>query len=469
MKKRSRNLMIAAGLSISLALSGCSANETSGEAEQTEKATPVKVDTIKKGNLSVKTEIIAKAVSESSVQVMPKMAGELIEVRVKKGDKVKKGQVLAVIDNKNQEIALEMEKNAAQNTKSQHDQALVSKKQAEAALKNAEIGVKQAELNLQKALDGQETGLESADDNLEQAQTGLNDAQLNYERMKILFENGAVSKQQLEQAESAVKQAQIAYNQAELQRNNTEKTTDIELVEQQVEQAKVALLNAEQQLELANVGIKQAEIGLETNQLRIEQAELQLDHSKIVATIDGEVTDINGIVGEIVSSSAPFTSIVDLDKMSIEARISANQLASFALDQEVDVEIPALHETFKAQITYISNIADEGGFYLLEAAIDNEERKIKPGMIAKVINEADVVEESLLVPTNAVIERGDEVYLYVIEEDRAVKTPIEIIRAQTELTAIKGEGLSEETIIVTKGQTTLSDGNKVNIIEEEQS
>src|SRR5690606_34488709 len=133
-----------------------------------------------KGNLTVKNEIIAKAVSDSSVDVMPKMVGELVQINVKKGDMVKKGDVLAVIDNTNQKLTVEMQETAGRNAQSQYEQALVSKKQAETAVKNAKLGVKQAELNLQKAKDGQSTGVDNSGFSVEQAQIGLNDAQVNY-------------------------------------------------------------------------------------------------------------------------------------------------------------------------------------------------------------------------------------------------------------------------------------------------
>jgi HlyD family secretion protein len=468
MKKRHRNLFIASSVSIAIALSGCSAEEAAGTENQAEKETPVQVESIVKGNLTVKNEIIAKAVSDSSVAILPKMVGELITVNVEKGDIVKKGDILAVIDNTNQKLAVQMEETSARSAQSQYEQALVSKDQAEIAINNAKLGVKQAQLSVQKAQDGQTTGLDNSEFGLEQAQLGLNDAQINYDRMKALFDQGAVSKQNLEQAKSTLDQAQIALNQAKLQKNNAVKKTDIDIAKQSVEQANIALLNAQQQLKLANVSVKQAQVGIDSNKLRIQQAELQLDDSKIIATANGEVTDINNVVGDVVTTGSPFTTIVDVSKINIEAKISATQLTAFKKGQEINIDIPALNETLTAKVAYISNIADEAGFYLLEAAIQNKDGKIKPGMIAKVINESEVVKESLLVPTNAVIEKGDETYIFVVKDGKAVKTPVKVIRAQSELTAIEGKGLSEKLQVVTRGQITLSDDNKVKIIKEEK-
>ena len=468
MKKRHRNLLAAGGISITLLFTACSAEEASTSETQIVKETPVQVGEITKGSLTVKNEVIAKVTAGTTADVLPKMAGELVKVNVKKGDKVNKGDVLAVINNSDQELAVEMEETSARSSQSQYDQALVSKSQAENAVSNARISVKQAELNLQKAKNGQATGIDNSSFAVQQAEIGLNDAQTNYDRMKGLYDAGAVSKQQLEQAETALNQAQIALNQAKLQSSNAASNTDIELTEQALEQAKVGLSNAEQQLELANIGIEQAQTGLESTDLRIQQAKDRLDDSKIIATIAGEITAVNGSVGEVVSTSAPFATVVDLNQINVEALLSAHQLATFQKGQEISVEIPSLNETFKATVTYISNVANEAGFYELEAAVMEHAGKIKPGMIAKVVQETAVGEEALLVPTDAVVEKGKDTFVFVVKKGKAVQTPVKIKNAQTELTAIEGKGLSEKNTIVVKGQNTLMDGNKVRIIKEER-
>lgn len=466
MKRHYRNLFLAGSLSVSLILGACIAKDASSE-ESVVKETPVQAGEITKGNLTITNEVIAKVVTDSTVDIFPQTVGEIIKVNVKKGDLVKKGDVLAVMDSSDQALAVQMEKTSARNAQSQYEQALVAKKQAEAAVQNAKIGVRQAELNLQKVKDGQVTGFDNSGLSLQQAEINVQDAQINFDRMKDLYEGGAVSKQTFEQAESALKQAELALEQAKLQNNTAEKQTDIELTEQALEQAKVGLLNAQQQLELSNVGIKQAQVGIDSNNLRIQQAQNQLDNFTIVATAAGEVTDVNGTVGQFVNTSTTFTQIVDVKNIKVEALISADQLALFKKGQEVKVEIPALKNTYGAKVQYVSNMADDAGFYALEASVENQDGAIKPGMIAKVQHESEVLGESLLVPTDAVIEQGDETFLYVVKENKAVKTPVTILQAQTEFTAIEGKGLAEKSMVVVKGQTTLSDGNQVRIVGEE--
>ena len=88
MKKSYRSLLIAGSISVALLLSACNADEAS--VEQKVKETPVQVGEITKGSLTIQNEVIAKVTSKNTVDVLPKMAGELVKVNVEKGDKVKK-------------------------------------------------------------------------------------------------------------------------------------------------------------------------------------------------------------------------------------------------------------------------------------------------------------------------------------------------------------------------------------------
>lgn len=463
MKKKYRHLFMASTMSIALLITGCSQKDAS--TDETVKETPVQVETITKGSLSVTNEIIARVVSESTANILPKTMGELVEVRVEKGDYVEKGDILAVIDSSNQQLSIQMEEISGKSAQSQYEQALISKEQAEKAVENAKSAVKQAEINVQKIKDGQTTGTSGL--NAQQAQLDLTNAENNYEQMLELLNNGEISQEDFDQVENVLKQAQGIVQQVSLQNSAETIQTQLAQSQQALAQAKVGLSNAEKQLELAKIGVKQAQVGIDSNQMRVENAKDQLDNFNIVATASGEVTTLNGKVGEMVSTSAPFAIVVDLESIKVEAKLTADQLVLFEKGQEIQVEVPSLGKRVPATVQYVSKTPDNTGFYVLEASLDNHGGDIKPGMISKVLHKSDVIQESLIVPTDAVIEKGNEMYVFVVKDGVAVKTSVKVIQSQSELTAIEGEGITENMTIVTKGQNTLSDGLKVNIIEEE--
>lgn len=460
-----KKMSLISSLVISFLLAGCNQSDPAATVE-VEKVTPVKVGEVTTGNLSVEETTIGKVAATNSVDVVPSLAGELTAVKIKKGMAVKKGDVLAQLDKNDLQTALEMEQVAYRQAKSQLETANISKSQAENAVQNAHISLKQAQLNLQKAKEGQSTGVTNSDIGLNQAELGYNQAKANFDRTKILFESGIVSKSAYEDAENAMKKAKLTFDQAKESAQTAGKTTDIELMNQQVDQAKVAMRNAEQQLKLAKVGINQAQIAIDSAALRVKKAKDQVADATIVAPVSGEVTTVNGEVGEMISSSAPFVTIVTIDSVKIKASISAEQLATFKIGQTIQVDIPALNQTITAKMSYISSVANDAGFYDIEATVPNDDKALKPGMLAKLIQRTDVVKATLLIPTAAIVEKAGEVFVYVIEDNHAVRKPIKVIKSQTEVSAITSKDLKAGAQIVVKGQTTLSDGNKVSIVEE---
>lgn len=213
--------------------------------------------------------------------------------------------------------------------------------------------------------------------------------------------------------------------------------------------------------------LDQAEISLKQAQLKVQLSEMNLDNAVIKAPASGQIIDIAAEPGEIVSAAAPFARIVTLDPIVISASISAEQMIALQEAETIQVEIPDLALSETARIQSISDFADASGFYTLEAQLDNAERKIKPGMLAKFLIEDTVAEDAVLIPTAALMSSEGIHYVYVVKEGRAVRTEVQVLETQSEFTAVEGE-LQPNDLVVTKGQFTLSDGSAVEIIEEAQ-
>jgi membrane fusion protein (multidrug efflux system) len=60
--------------------------------------TPVDVEPVKRGNLSLSLSLIGDIKGSEEVDVFPKASGKLVEFKVKEGERVKKDQVIAVVD-----------------------------------------------------------------------------------------------------------------------------------------------------------------------------------------------------------------------------------------------------------------------------------------------------------------------------------------------------------------------------------
>ncbi|WP_456420295.1 efflux RND transporter periplasmic adaptor subunit [Thermovibrio sp.] len=157
-------------LTVLIALSSCGAKE--------EKAEPVKVKTV--SGVEVKPvesiEFIRKAtfsgtvIPKQEIFTSPKVVGYLIEEKAEAGQKVKKGEILAVIDSS--DIRPDVER-------------------AKAALKEIEAA--------QKELD---RALEEVEANKKAAEANYSFAERTYRRFKALLEGEAISKQKFDEVKT---------------------------------------------------------------------------------------------------------------------------------------------------------------------------------------------------------------------------------------------------------------------------
>ncbi|WP_083238928.1 efflux RND transporter periplasmic adaptor subunit [Caloranaerobacter ferrireducens] len=162
-------------------LAGCKkADVVKENLSEQERYVPVKVESVTKDTIYNTTVFSGKVYADKDVMIFSKIPGEVTNVFVKLGDKVKKGQNLFVLDKE----------------------------------------------DIEKQVEQAKVAFEGAKANYELTKEKFENAKITFERTKKLYEEGAVSKSQYEQAElaasdksleaakSALNQAQVAYNQA---------------------------------------------------------------------------------------------------------------------------------------------------------------------------------------------------------------------------------------------------------------
>ncbi|WP_186576591.1 efflux RND transporter periplasmic adaptor subunit [Aquibacillus kalidii] len=186
----------------------------------------------------------------------------------------------------------------------------------------------------------------------------------------------------------------------------------------------------------------------------------------IEAPTEGVITTINGAEGSVVSNTEPFAIIANLNEILIQVQVTAENLDLFEGKEEATVQFANIEGEFTANINYVASVAGETGLYPVELTLPNSDGKIKPGMTAEIKVPENVVKDTLLIPTSALVEDDEESFVYVVKDDKVSKVAVKPIEMQTDLTAVEGE-ISEGDQVVVSGQLTLTDGSKISIMEEE--
>ncbi|QDP41620.1 efflux RND transporter periplasmic adaptor subunit [Radiobacillus deserti] len=188
---------------------------------------------------------------------------------------------------------------------------------------------------------------------------------------------------------------------------------------------------------------------------------------EVDATIAGQITSLNASEGGVVSNTEPFATISELSSLHIQVGVTPETRQLFNDLEEVPVIVNEKEAT--ATVDYVSSVPNQQtSLYEVEATLQDPAEDVLPGMTAIMRVTEEEVSEGLVIPTEALVEEGGSTYVYIIKEDKAIQTEVNVLRSLTDKTAVEGD-IQEGDQVVVKGQLVLSDGKEVTIQEEDAS
>ncbi len=410
-------------LCAALALGGCGKKEEEMVSAD-EKASAVETMVVKKTTIESEYVYSGKVKPINEVPVLSTVSGKVATVNFDVGDTVKAGDVLFSMDTADIVNNINV---------------------LRASLATAEANISSARTTLEYVNGAQmQSQIESAKAGLSNAETAYNNAKTTYENNKTLYESGVVSKTAFDQIEMSYKQAETAYNQAK-------QTYDIMVNQMPAEN-----------LEKAQAGVEVAEASKASILAQIESAEKTLRDANVTSPISGVVTGCNVKAGAVLTqtAAAPFT-IIDMSKINIDVSVSEQIINSLAPGQTVDVKVASVaNDYLKGTISTVNPAASQAGTYDVKIEMDNTGGLLKSGMFGEVHFTREKNENTIVLPRNTVIEKNDEIYVFVDDNGSAKKVAVTTGIDNGEEIEITS-GLSENMKVVIKGQTYLSDGDKI--------
>lgn len=184
----------------------------------------------------------------------------------------------------------------------------------------------------------------------------------------------------------------------------------------------------------------------------------------IYASTAGEIAQLTLDEGSMASNEEPLMVIADFNPMSIQMTVAAETFNLLDTGDTFPVLID--EQEYESEITSVSSMPDDTGLYPVEATVENDDDAILSGMTSVMNVPENRVEDSVLLPTEAVVTENDETFVYVVEDSQAVRKDITIQETQSEETAVEGD-VQEGDQVVINGLLTLSDGMDVNVAGEE--
>jgi len=454
-------------LTVCIGLSGC--NAETGQSQTAQKILTA-VEATKITSASIKKEMIyaGQVAPSRSVSVISKITGKVQEYYFDIGDSVKEGDILFKLDEKdiqNQITQLEAQMNqSAQGIRSaQNAVSSVTGGQYQSQILQQEAAIE----NYEKQLTTAENGIKLAEIAAENARKTLENTQQTYDNTKALYEIDAVSKSDFDKADLGLAQAQAGFEKA----NNDYSQALIGK-----EQLLSAKKTAEEALGLVTGQIAQdnrrsAQLALDTARAGAGSLQVQMDlvldtlkDTNVTAPMAGLVSGRNAKTDEYVSSQMAAYTIIDIDTVNIDVKVSELLINSIYAGQNVDVLINSISgEIITGTIETISPAADQTGTFPVKIKLSNADHIIKPGMFAEVHFTREMNENTVVVPRNTVLTDETSSYVFVNNGGISIKTTVETgIDNGEYIEILSGVSIGDE--VITKGHTYITDGEEINIV-----
>jgi HlyD family secretion protein len=386
---------------------GCS-KPPEKEPEVTVQAAAAKTDTISR---IVTAEVILYPLNQAAIT--PKITAPVKKFYVNRGATVRRGQLLAVLENGDLQGA-----------------ALDNKGTYQQAQANYETTTRSS---LPEELQKSESDVKTARETLE-AQQKL------YDNRQSLFEQGALARKDLDQAAVSLAQARGQYDLAVKHLNALKSGIELEQV-------------------------KSAEGQLTSAKGKYLGAEAQLSYSEIRSPIAGVVTDRPIYEGEIATPSSPLITVMDLSQVIAKAHIPEEEAALLKKGNPASLTLPGKDDPVQGKVTLVSPALDPNST-TVEVWIQapNSDQSLRPGISAKVSMISETVPNALVVPAAAILTAADgsSSVMVIGSDGRANKRDVQTGIRQGDQIQIKS-GLNAGERVVTTGAYGLPDKTKVRV------
>lgn len=305
-----------------------------------------------------------------------RVMGRITQLSLESGDRFRKGDILARID------VMDM---TAQTSQAQSG---VAQAQSTVAQRQADLSRTQAMLN---QYESQKI----------EAQAALQMARIDQSRMSKLRAEGAVSQDRLDQSNTTLAQAKAKVAQADAG----------------IRQAQAAISQSQAAISQSQAAVNQAKSG-------VTSASIGESYGTVIAPFDGVVVQKLAYEGEMAAPGTVLLKVENPDRLQLEIAVPEENLRFVRVGQPVKVQVEAANQTLKGTIQQIVPAADANSrSFLVKIPLNNSGHLIS-GMFGRIALPVSGKQETILIPTNALIQRGQLQGAYVAETRGSQSTAV---------------------------------------------
>jgi RND family efflux transporter MFP subunit len=390
----------------------------------------------RKGALARLTTQPGSVQAFESVQLFAKVSGFLKSQSVDIGDRIKKGQILAVVD------VPELEKQA------ERDSAAVDQAKAKVLQMSARVTSAKADL------DAAQAKLKQAVATANSSAAWVRWRTIQHQRMKDLFATRSIEEKLVDESKER-KEAAIEAEEAA--------------------KAAVGTATAEINARTAKILQAEADVAAAASEVKVAEAELkkvqvQLAFANIVAPFDGVVTHRGMFPGDFVkaaseSGNQPLLTVQRTDKMRVVVQVPDRDVIYTDVGDPATLEIDALPGMrFSAKVSRIAQSQDpQTRLMRVEIDLLNTSGKIRDGMYGRATILLDRGADMFSIPASCLVHKSDDGAtgsVYVVRDGHVHLVPVRLGEDNGLRVGVVSGLMLDDQVVLHPGNT-LSDGAAV--------
>jgi RND family efflux transporter MFP subunit len=386
-----RLVLLCAIAGLVIATTGCKSDyPASGKTANSDgKSQPKQVKTVKVTEMPIGETVTVNgnlaAYDQTTVGV--KVPGRLQTINVDLGSVVRKGQVIAQLEQQDYKLRVQ---------------------QAEAGLAQARARLGLSPDGADDRVSAEETGT------VRQAKAVLEDAKLKRDRAAKLMQQGVTPRAEYDTADSDYKVALSRYQDG-----------------------------------LEEIRNRQGVLAQRRSELAL--AKQQLQDTAVYSPLDGVVQEKKTSTGEYLAAGAPVVTVVRIDPLRLRVDVPERESHSIRMGQSVRVSMEGDPNSYLGYIKRLSpTISEQNRVLSVEADVRNDGR-LRPGAFVKAEIVTNQTNTAATVPTNALVTFAGIDKVIIVENGKAVEKSVTVGRRGTDWIEIKSGVNVGQSVVVDPG------------------
>lgn len=212
-----------------------------------------------------------------------------------------------------------------------------------------------------------------------------------------------------------------------------------------------------------------SEQALDEVAVRLSSAEADYQNARVQAAKSSLASPLTGVLtvvitaadGTFAGAGTQVAEVMSFDEVIVDLDLGTGEVMEVAGGLPVRVRSYSSERVFEGHVMRIAPAIDpESRTFRVEVRVPNEDHRLRPGMFVRADVVLEARDEVVKIPTDAILERGGRLLVFVVEAQRAQLREVVIGLVSEDGVEIT-DGLAVGERVVVSGQETLQDGTRV--------